>query len=468
MIIERRHAARPRRRSVRRPAALVAIALLLAALAPAVHASPAVRQARPAVAPGATAESAPDATTLASTITFYGRGAGHGVGMSQYGARGRAKAGESATRILAAYYRRARPATTDPDQAVRVLLLDDQPATAANPLVVHGRGGEWRIDGLDGTFPAGAELRVWQPTTALQDVSQPAPGPALEVLAADGSTQLFAGAAPVPVVVRPAEAATRLQLDAKPAAHDTYRGTLRVVLDGTTARVVNRLGLDDYLRGVLPAEMPSSWPGAALKAQAIAARSYAVRRLHPGTGAFDLYDTWRTQVYLGAKVETDRTNAIIDGAPGAILVKGKHDRAINAFYHSTGGGGTENNEYAFVGPSGTVTASPVTYLRGFADRDADGRAYDADAPLYRWSTASLTRAQLTSIFKRDSRTSVGDLTKLDLTHRGVSGRLYRVTLYGSSGAKTVSADVFVAVFNAGRPAGTAPLRSTLFDTRPIK
>ncbi len=441
------------------------VAIVLAALAPAVHAAPTARLARPATIAAAGSEST-TATTLASTITFYGRGAGHGVGMSQYGARGRAKAGESATRILAAYYRRAKPATTDPDRPVRVLLLDDEPATATKPLVVYGRGGEWRVDGLDGTFPAGAQLRVWQSTAALQDVADP--GPSLEVLAADGSTRLFAGAAPVPVLVRPAEAATRLQVDAKPAAHDTYRGTLRIVLDGASARVVNRVGLDDYLRGVLPVEMPSSWPGAALRAQAIASRSYAVRRLHPGSGAFDLYDDWRTQVYLGAEGETERTNAIIDGDPGAILVKGRHHKAINAFYHSTGGGATENNEYAFVGPSGAVTASPVAYLRGFADRDADGRAYDADAPLYRWSTASLTRAQLSSIFRKDSRTNVGDLTKLDLTNRGVSGRLYRVTLYGSNGKKTVSADVFVSVFNAGRPAGTSPLRSTLFDTKPIK
>jgi SpoIID/LytB domain protein len=450
--------------------------MLLAALAPTVHASPVPRHVGPAagVATSAiaiqSAEAADDgataATTLASAITFYGRGSGHGVGMSQYGARGRAKAGQSATRILAAYYRRAKPATTDPDQVVRVMLLDHQLATATSPLVVHGRGGDWRVDGLDGTFPAGAELRVWQPTAVLQDVTEP--GPALEILADDGTTRLFVGAAPIPVVVRPVEAATRLQVDAKPAAHDTYRGTLRVVLDGASARVVNRVGLDDYLRGVLPAEMPSSWPGAALRAQAIAARSYAVRRLHPDSGAYDLSDDWRTQVYLGAEVETDRTNAIIDGDPGAILVKGRHPRAINAFYHSTGGGATENNEYAFVGPSGAVTASPVAYLRGFADRDADGRAYDADAPLYRWSTATLTRAQLSSIFKRDTRTSVGDLTKLDLTNRGVSGRLYQITLYGSGGKKTVSADVFVSVFNAGRPAGTPALRSTLFDTKPVR
>ena len=71
------------------------------------------------------------------------------------------------------------------------------------------------------------------------------------------------------------------------------------------------------------------------------------------------------------------------------------------------------------------------------------------------------------MFKRVSRTNVGDLTRLDLTKRGVSGRLYRVTLTGSAGSKTVSADVFRSVYNAYRPSGTLSLRSNLLDTKPI-
>jgi hypothetical protein len=71
------------------------------------------------------------------------------------------------------------------------------------------------------------------------------------------------------------------------------------------------------------------------------------------------------------------------------------------------------------------------------------------------------------MFKADSRTNVGDLTRLGLTKRGVSGRLYRVTLYGSAGTKTVSADVFRSVYNAKRPSGTLPLRANLFDTKPL-
>jgi peptidoglycan hydrolase-like amidase len=143
-------------------------------------------------------------------------------------------------------------------------------------------------------------------------------------------------------------------------------------------------------------------------------------------------------------------------------------QVVNAFFHSSDGGATENNEYAFVGSSGAVTSSPVKYLRGIADRGANGVAYDAASPYYHWSTTSLTRAQLSAIFRKDARTNVGDIARLDLTHRGVSGRLYQVTLSGSAGSKTVSADVFASVYNAGRPAGSSPIRSNLFDAAPVR
>ena len=71
------------------------------------------------------------------------------------------------------------------------------------------------------------------------------------------------------------------------------------------------------------------------------------------------------------------------------------------------------------------------------------------------------------MFAKDSRTDVGDLTKLDLRKRGPSGRLYAVVLIGSKGKKTVSADVFRSVYNAKRPAGTRALMSNMFDTRRI-
>jgi peptidoglycan hydrolase-like amidase len=109
----------------------------------------------------------------------------------------------------------------------------------------------------------------------------------------------------------------------------------------------------------------------------------------------------------------------------------------------------------------------VSYLRGSPDRAPDGTSYDAGAPLATWHTAAYTGDQLSAIFANDVRTSVGALTALDLSNRGVSGRLIRVTLVGTLGSKTVSGDVFRSVFNAWRPATDPQLRSSLFDTQPI-
>jgi SpoIID/LytB domain protein len=401
-------------------------------------------------------------TALGASVQFYGRGYGHGVGLNQYGARGRALAGQTADQILAAYFEGTRLSTTDPLRTVRVLLMAGFRSVSSAPLRIYGRGGPWTIAGIAATFPADAQLRLWR-TTRTVDGSATTTWH-LRVLAADG-TVLRSSTVSGKVVVRPASAATSLQLFSKPSSYDTYRGRLKVVLKPSTANVVNHVPLDDYVRGVLPAEMPASWPREALAAQAVAARSYAVRRLHPGTGSFDLYDDTRSQVYRGLEVERSKTSAIIDRAPGAILVKGS--RVVNAFYHSTGGGATEDNEFAFVGSSGKVTSAPVSYLRGIDDRAPDGTPYDAAAPYYAWTTNAISLAQLSSIMATDSRTSVGDLARIDLTHRGVSGRLYRVTLYGSAGTKTVSADVFCAVYNAARPSGTRPLRSNLFNTAPL-
>jgi peptidoglycan hydrolase-like amidase len=109
----------------------------------------------------------------------------------------------------------------------------------------------------------------------------------------------------------------------------------------------------------------------------------------------------------------------------------------------------------------------VPYLRGSSDRDLKGVPYDAGSPYATWKTKAYTRSQLSAIFAADARTNVGTLTALDLRKRGVSGRLIAVTLIGSAGRKTVSGNVFVAVFNAHRPSADPVLRTSLFDVAPI-
>ena len=397
-----------------------------------------------------------DSGQLPPDITFFGRGYGHGVGMSQYGARGRALAGQLAPEILAHYFPKTTLGSRSAWTIVRVLLLTGVTATAAKPLTIAGRVGGWTIDGVAATFPADATLTLAPTATGATTWT-------LRVVAADGAP-LHAATVSGDVYVRPVNSSSLLQLVSKATTTNVYRGYFRIRLT-KTAMVVNHVAIDRYLRGVVPLEMPSSWPTEALRAQAIAARSYALYRIHPTTGSYDVFDDTRSQVYRGKKVETSAGNAAIAATSGKVLLNGTS--LVNAMFHSAAGGATENNENVFVSSSGAIVAGPVPYLRGSSDRAADGTAFDAASPNATWKTATYSVEALGAILAKDPRTNVGVLTDIDLSRRGVSGRLISVTLTGSLGTKTVSGGVFRAAFNAGRPASDPQLRSTLFDTAPI-
>ncbi len=384
--------------------------------------------------------------------------------MSQYGARGRALAGQTSTAILANYYRGATLGTVSPTARIRVLVLSGWKATPTVPLTVYGRLAAWTIDGIATVFPADAVLRLVPTTTTT--TTGPKTTWRLRVTAANG-TVLLNVPKPATLFLRGSAANSRLQLWSKPGTYDQYRGNLRIIAASTTptVTVVNELPLESYLRGVVPVEMPSTWPTAALQAQSIASRSYAARRLRPGVSYYDVPDTTASQVYYGALGERATSNAIISSTGGVVLRSGTS--IANTLFHSTGGGGTESNENVFTSSTGAKVAGAVTYLRGSTDRAADGSAYDKAAPYATWATLTYTRAQVSAWFAADPRTNVGTLIALDLRNRGVSGRLISVTLIGSAGSKKVSSDIFRAVFNAHRPAADPSLRSTLFATVPI-
>ena len=391
------------------------------------------------------------------TTTFYGRGYGHGIGMSQYGARGRALAGQAAREILTHYFKNATLGHRHTDTIVRVLLLTDFVGTAVKPLTIVGRSGPWTIDGIEATFPADARAIFW-PTASGATTWQ------LRVISATGAVLHESMVTTLYQHIRPAATATLLELTSKPSAMNVYRGFLRVRL-AAMAMVMNHVPLDKYLRGVVPLEMPALWPLEALKSQVIAARSYALTRLHPTTGTYDVYDDTRSQVYRGFEAENGVTNAVISGTRGAVLLSGT--KIVNAMFHSADGGWTENNENVYTSPTGQIIVDPVSYLRGSSDRAPDGTSYDKTSPFATWQTKSYTGSALSAIFATDSRTNVGTLTGLDLSRRGVSGRPISVTLTGTLGPKTVSSAIFRSVFNAGKPAADPQLRSTLFDTQPI-
>lgn len=399
-------------------------------------------------------------TVLSESVTFYGHGYGHGVGMSQYGARGRALAGQDAATILAHYYQDTTLSAIDPATRIRVLVLARWAATDTQPLEIYGRVRPWTIDGLDATFPPDARLRLSRMTAG------PVASWRLVVDATDGSI-LYDGPPPPDLVIRGATDDGRLQVSSKATRFNLYRGLLHVVAGPTTSRVsvVNDLTLEQYLGGVVPVEMPSTWAAAALQAQAVAARSFAARRLRPLTSFYDVPDDSTSQIYRGALAERSTTDAAIVATAGQVLMSGPS--IANALFHSTGGGATESNENVYTTWSGRKVARPVSYLRGSSDRTVDGIAYDAGAPYATWSTRTYARSQLSAWFAGDPRTNVGDLIALDLHDRGVSGRLISVTLIGDAGTRRVSGEVFRAIFNKARPAADPILRSTLLDIAPI-
>ena len=205
------------------------------------------------------------AAVTATTFVVSGRGWGHGVGMSQYGAMGYANDGWTYDQILAHFYVGAELGPA-PVAKVRVLVGEAKGAVKLRSKV------PFRVRDVFGkTYPLPAGELVL--------------GPKLWVTVNGAPTEL-AG----PILFLPGT--EPLELD-RP-----YRGQIEVGVTGQKLNAVNVVGLEQYLQGVVPQEMPSAWPDEALKAQAVAARSYALAHRVSGK-TFDLYADVRSQVYGG-------------------------------------------------------------------------------------------------------------------------------------------------------------------------
>lgn len=146
------------------------------------------------------------------------------------------------------------------------------------------------------------------------------------------------------------------------AKNTWYRGKLIVENRNRALSVINDVKLEDYLLGVVPCEMPSSWPEEALKAQAIAARSYAVANLGKhANGGYDLKDNTEDQVYGGASRETEKTNKIVAQTYGIVVTQNK--QVITAFYCASAGGKTAN--------TGDVWSKDLPYLHSVPSFDGN-------------------------------------------------------------------------------------------------
>lgn len=181
---------------------------------------------------------------------------------------------------------------------------------------------------------------------------------------------------------------------------------------------VHRIALETYVRGVVAAEMPSNWPTAALEAQAVASRTYAITA-DAGGAQFDVYSDDRSQVYLGKAAETTRSNAAVAATAGQIVTYDGQP-AITYFFASSGGH-TESIQNSFIG------ASPEPWLVGVSD------PYEA-GPLHRW-TVTMSFATAASRLKGLVQ---GSFTGIEVTRRGSSPRIVSAYVLGSKGRTLVS------------------------------
>lgn len=239
-----------------------------------------------------------------------------------------------------------------------------------------------------------------------------------------------------------------------------YRGGLQLVRTGDLLTLVNELPLEEYLRGVVPWEIGKQEPSAAaaLEAQAVAARTYAYKRIgrYP-EASFDVYDDVTDQVYQGCRREDSLANVAIRATSGLVLRD--RDGPIEAYYSSTCGGHTARIEAVWNKP-------PEAALRGGRDAAADGGSYCAGSRHFRWSEswsgAGLERI-LQETLPREMGwpvgTPVGALVDLEIVARDESGRVQELRVQTSVATFRVLGDRSRWVL---RPRDRAILRSTLF------
>jgi stage II sporulation protein D len=340
-----------------------------------------------------------------ATITIKGHGYGHGHGMSQYGAEGAAREGLTFRQIAEFYY----PGTTWGTGKGRVTVLLS--ADTTDDLVVEPRPGltvrdtagkdrialpdkgasRWKVDvGDDGVNRVSYRTKRWHRWKDLK-----------------GDGEFYAAGDPITLVT--------------PAGERSYRGRLRAVRASGSRVTVNDVSLESYLKGVVPLEIPASWSPNAVRAQAVAARTYAsYERKHPQSRAYQLCDTTSCQVYGGYSAEYDASNRAVDATARQILLA-DGEPAFTQFASSSGG---------------WTSAGSVSYLPAKKD------PYDgwAGNPVHTWSE------KVDDTLIERTWPAIGNLTKIAVTGRDGNGdwggRVTSITLTGRAGRVVVSGDTF--------------------------
>ncbi len=380
---------------------------------------------------------------VTSGVTFYGKGWGHGVGLSQWGAQGWATgaSGLSLTGelIVQKYYPGAQiTPLPQPVKPFRVLL--STPSTACIGQTIFSRA-QMRSDGGMRLVPEYAPTAPVLNAAAGQTVRIWVDGNTMYAMDEWSGRVIWSGTDPLTLL--PLDPNKPIVVDQKAAA---YRGNLLFQARGfNSLRVVNYVNSDDYARGSVPAEMPTGWHLEAYKAQAYAARTYAAWKQSNATAnAFDLRDDTSDQCYGGATVETPITTTAALGTAGRILTY--NGAPIRAYYASSHGGATDSDGCVWglvrAGSSWTCGAGEP-YLSAVQD-PADALARDPRGPNpQRFWTRTFTGAQMRQLVIAASGTDIGDFVAVDLSNRAPGGHLISVRVRGTFATADLRADSFL-------------------------
>lgn len=354
------------------------------------------------------------ATTFSGSVyTFEGGGWGHGVGMSQYGAYGMALQGSTADQIIRHYYTGTQISTRSDISTIRVLLAEGQ-----SRFDIEARGAVALPD-FGATLPASGGMVVT--------------GSGSNVVV---TSSAIGGTRTVSSLTVPLSAANKGVTITQSGGHSYQYGTLSITSSGSKlqARLID-LPMQHYLYGIR--EMPASWSPAALQAQALAARTYALRHVQSAAAKSRSYDVGTTttyQVYTGETGLHPNWVAAVDATNNNVITY--NGALIDAVYFSSSGGYTAASE--------TVWVSALPYLRPVPD-PYDKMAANKNSNKVRTFTAQ----QLGSWF------GVETVTSITVTGASVpDGRVNKATftVVGTAGSKTMGGIAFRDTINSKVPA----------------
>jgi stage II sporulation protein D len=326
------------------------------------------------------------------TFTITGHGWGHGVGMSQWGAYGYAKHGWDYKAILKHYYTGITLSEVA-DSVIRVNLRSGQSAiklSCPNDYTVQGTGAA-------STIPGGTTATTTHTSSGYRVVA--------------GSLRKTFTAAPT---FTPSAGSLRLITKTDLGDDGAYRGKIKVVYSGGLM-MINHVPLESYLRGVVPHEVSPSWPRESLKAQACAARAFALGSKQPSK-AWDVYCDVRDQAYAGVGIEDSRTDAAVRGTAGVCPTY--DGKPIVATYFSCSGGHTESVQYVWGGT--------LAYLKGVSD------PYDYYGTLHDWGPLRRSQSQIGNPLGAS-----GSPRAVYTVKRGASPRIVKAAIIASGGTKYI-------------------------------